>query len=140
MDNFQLTFELPRDEFPRGIPVDRVSIVVEFKARDGRATPLFGAEHQRLHLRLELEPRCGHEYRCLTNGEHRFDLWQADECSAGGDGEDLCFVVIPTGNMLDELERQPVGQVRHDVQRQMAVPTRDETWDETWDEMERQPA
>jgi len=92
---WKVTFELPKDELPEGLSVERVYLAGEFNDWDPVATPMRRGKGGAFRVMVELEPGRAYEFRYLVNGEHWCNDWHADAYAPSGLGEDNCVVVVP---------------------------------------------
>ncbi len=90
---WEVTFELPEFELPRGLEGESVHLVGDPNNWDRRATPMKRGNNGVFRTTLELEPGKWYEFRYLINGELWFNEWHADAYVPDGKGGDNCVVV-----------------------------------------------
>jgi len=92
-NSWEVTFELPEFQLPRGIEVKSVHLVGDSNHWDRRATPMRRGNNGVFQTTLELEPGKWYEFRYLINDELWLNEWHADAYVPDGQGGDN-FVVV----------------------------------------------
>jgi len=97
----KVTFEFPKEEWPKDIQVEGVCLVGDFNGWEVSATPLSRGRGSAFGTTVELEPGREYQFRYLINGEHWCNERHADRYVPNPFGSQNCVVETPASAEIE---------------------------------------